>query len=155
MSFNCFPLLPFFSSTNLLSASMDLLFLDISYKRNNIPCGPSCLASFKVHQAFQVRPSCVVVGLLSLGQLFATPWTAAGQASLSFTISWSLLRFMSTESVTPSNHLILCHSRSFGFFLLFVPFLLLSTILLQGYSTSHLPIHQLMEIQAVSNIWLL
>ena len=37
------------------------------------------------------------------------PWTAANQASLSFTISWSLLRFMSTQSVMPSNHLILCH----------------------------------------------
>ena len=41
--------------------------------------------------------------------LFATPWTAAHQASLSFTVSWSLLRFMSIESVIPSNHLILCH----------------------------------------------
>ena len=38
-----------------------------------------------------------------------TPWTAALQASLSFTISWSLLKLMSIESVTPSNHLILCH----------------------------------------------
>ena len=37
-----------------------------------------------------------------------TPWTATHQASLSFTISWSLLRLMSTESVMPSNHLILC-----------------------------------------------
>ena len=42
-------------------------------------------------------------------QLFATPWTAACQASLSFTISQSLFKFMSTESVMPSNHLILCH----------------------------------------------
>ena len=40
---------------------------------------------------------------------FATPWTAAGQASLSFTISWSLLKFMSIESVMSSNRLILCH----------------------------------------------
>ena len=48
----------------------------------------------------------------SLGQvwLFATPWTAASQASLSFTISQSLLRFMSIESVMLSNHLILCCS---------------------------------------------
>ena len=36
-----------------------------------------------------------------------TPWTAARQASLSFTISWSLLKSMSVESVMPSNHLIL------------------------------------------------
>ena len=38
----------------------------------------------------------------------ATPWTEAHQASLSFTISWSLLRLMSIESVRLSNHLILC-----------------------------------------------
>ena len=50
----------------------------------------------------------VVVQALSCVQLFATPWTAAHQASLSFTISWSLLRLMSIESVMPSNHLILC-----------------------------------------------
>ena len=42
--------------------------------------------------------------------LFATPWTEACQASLSFTISWSLLKFMSIESVIPSLHLILCHT---------------------------------------------
>ena len=40
--------------------------------------------------------------------LFETPWTAARQASLSFTNSWSLLKLMSIESVVPSNHLILC-----------------------------------------------
>ena len=38
-----------------------------------------------------------------------TPWTAAHQASLSFTIFWGLLKFMFIESVMPSNHLILCH----------------------------------------------
>ena len=38
------------------------------------------------------------------------PWTAACQAFLSFTISWSLLKFMSIELMMPSNHLILCHS---------------------------------------------
>ena len=41
--------------------------------------------------------------------LFVTPWTAAGQASLSFTISQSLLKLMPIESVMPSNHLVLCH----------------------------------------------
>ena len=51
----------------------------------------------------------VVVQSLSHVQLFVTPWTAACQASLSFTISWSLLKLMSIESVMPSNHLILCH----------------------------------------------
>ena len=42
-------------------------------------------------------------------QPFATPWTAARQASLFSTISWSLLKLMSIESVMLSNHLILCH----------------------------------------------
>ena len=41
-------------------------------------------------------------------QLFATPWTAACQASVSITISWSLLKLMSVESIMPSNHLNLC-----------------------------------------------
>ena len=45
---------------------------------------------------------------LSCLQLFVTPWTAAHQASLSFTISLSLLKLMSIESMMPSNHLILC-----------------------------------------------
>ena len=47
-------------------------------------------------------------------RLFATPWTATHQASLSFTISWSLLKLMSIEPVMPPNHLILCY-------LLFLP----------------------------------
>ena len=45
---------------------------------------------------------------LSRVQLFVTPWTAARQASLSITNSWSLLKLMSIESVMPPNHLILC-----------------------------------------------
>ena len=49
-----------------------------------------------------------VVQLLSHVQLLAAPWTAACQASLSFTISWSLFKLMSIESVVPSNHLIPC-----------------------------------------------
>ena len=41
------------------------------------------------------------------------PWPAARQASLSFTISWSLLRLIAIESVMPSNRLVLCHSLLF------------------------------------------
>ena len=52
----------------------------------------------------------VVVQSLSHVQLFSSPWTAAHQASLSFTVSQSLLKLMSIESVMPSNHLILCLS---------------------------------------------
>ena len=50
----------------------------------------------------------VAVQSLSHVQLFMTPWTAALQASLSFSISQSLLKLMSIKSVMPSNHLILC-----------------------------------------------
>ena len=46
---------------------------------------------------------------LSCVQLFATQWTAAHQASLSFTISQSLRKLMTIESMMPSNRLILCH----------------------------------------------
>ena len=52
------------------------------------------------------------VQLLSHVWLFETPWTAARQASLSITNSWSLLKLMSIKSVMPSNHLILCHRFS-------------------------------------------
>ena len=55
------------------------------------------------------RPHNSSVQLLSRVRLFATPWTAACQASLSITNSRSLLKLMSIESVMPSNHLILCH----------------------------------------------
>ena len=58
------------------------------------------------------------VQLLSHVRLFATPWTAACQASLSITNSWSWPKLMSIESVMSSNHLILC-----------LPFLLLPSIL--------------------------
>ena len=51
------------------------------------------------------------VKLLSHVRLFASPWTAAHQASPSITNSQSLLKLMSIELVMPSNHLILCHPR--------------------------------------------
>ena len=51
----------------------------------------------------------ISVQSLSCVQLFVTPWTAARQASLSITNSWSLLKLMSIVSVKPFNNLILCH----------------------------------------------
>ena len=51
----------------------------------------------------------VVVQSLSHVQLFVTLWTAAHQASLSFTVSQSLLTLVSTESMLPPNHLTVCH----------------------------------------------
>ena len=50
-----------------------------------------------------------VYTLIAVVSLFVTPWTAAHQASLSFIISWGLLKTMSIESVMLSNHLIFCH----------------------------------------------
>ena len=58
---------------------------------------------------FQLNVKIVAVQLLSRVRPCVTPWTAARQASLSFTISRSLLKLMSIELVMPSNHLILCH----------------------------------------------
>ena len=57
---------------------------------------------------FNITKSLVVAQSLSHVRLLATPWTAARQASLCFTILQSLLKLMSLESVMPSNHLILC-----------------------------------------------
>jgi len=60
-------------------------------------------------------PNIVVVPSLSHVWLFVTPWTAECQASLSVTISWSLFKFMSLESVMLSNHLILPTYLDFKF----------------------------------------
>ena len=68
-----------------------------------------------LHSYATVPPTCIPffiqfssVQLLSYVRLFVTPWTAACQASLSITNSWSLLKFMSIELMKPYNHLILC-----------------------------------------------
>ena len=74
----------------------------------------------------------VVVESLSHVQLFATPWTAAHQASLSFTSSQSLLILISIESVMPSNHLILCHP------LLFLPSIFPSIRVFSNESALHI-----------------
>ena len=75
-----------------------------------IPAGQSTNAWWGMFRKFHF---CVWLGfavqLLSRVRLFATPWTAACQASLSITNSWSLLKPMSIESMMRSNHLILCH----------------------------------------------
>ena len=73
-----------------------ILFPAVSYES---PLPPS----------FPLPPLLSPVQSLSHVRLFATPWTAARQASLSITISQNLLKFTSIESVIPSNYLILCH----------------------------------------------
>ena len=64
---------------------------------------------------------------LSRVQLLATPWTAAHQASMSITNSWSLLKLMSIELVMPFSHLILCHP------LLLPPSVILNSPKFYGY----------------------
>ena len=78
----------------------------------------------------------LVVQLLSHVRLFVTPWTAELQASLSFTISQSLLKLMSIESVMPSNHLTLC------------PLLLPTSVFpsIRGFSNESV-LHKLVEFQ--------
>ena len=67
-----------------------------------------------VHSYFQCQAQdlehscCCCCSVTQSVWLFATPWTAAHQASLSVTISRSLLQFMSIESMMPTNHLVLC-----------------------------------------------
>ena len=70
----------------------------------------SCIPIGGILKVELLSQKVVVVVVQSLGsvRLFSTPWTAACQASLSFTVSWSLLKFMSLESVMLSNHLIPC-----------------------------------------------
>ena len=73
---------------------------------------PSCLWTSN-YEKYYMSLSCLIwVRFSSVAQSCPTlcnPWTAARQASLSITNSWSLLKLMSIESVMPSNHLILCH----------------------------------------------
>ena len=79
---------------------------------------------------------------LSLVQLFGTSWTAGCQASLSFTISWSLLKHRSIESVMPSsNRLIHCHS------LLLLPSIFPSIRVFSNESVLHIRLAKVLELQ--------
>ena len=92
-------------------------------------------------------PLVVVAQSLSCAWLFATPWTAAHQASLFFTVSKSLLKLMSTESVMPSNHFILCHLL-----------LLLTSIFpsMRVFSNASLRcLHQVAKVLSLSFSWLI
>ena len=81
-----------------------LSVIDTGPKASHLLFYPNTLSSiYSVSQSIRSL-SCV--------RLFATPWVAARQASLSVTNSQSLLKLMFIESVMPSNHLILCHPPS-------------------------------------------
>ena len=60
-------------------------------------------------EILKAKQEVAVIQLVSRAQLFVTPWIAACQASLAFTVSQSLLKLMSIESVIPFTHFILCH----------------------------------------------
>ena len=109
----------FFPPFSCLSASTWLVFERqeiIEIKSESISSVQQVLTgNFSIQMLSEVRCCCSFAQCV---QLFVAPWTAALQPSLSFTISWSLLELMSTESVMPSNPLILCwlfssHSQSF------------------------------------------
>jgi len=95
------------------------------------------------HKISQIRLSNSVssVQLLSCVRLFATPWTAASQDSLSVTNSWSLLKLMSIESVMPSNHLILCRP------LLLLPSIFPSIRVFSNESSSSYQVAKVLEFQ--------
>ena len=83
--------------------------LTINCPANSFASGHTVRLHFSASLAVKLEPSLqLVVQLLILVRLFVTPWTATGQASLSLTISWSLPKLMSIESVMRSKHLILC-----------------------------------------------
>ena len=96
--------------TWLLTAPFCLVLFWLS---NQTVCSEdSVLSSFQLYtpapRSRVQGPQLFVVQSLSRVQLLVTPWTAAHQASLSFTVSHSLLKLMSIELMMPSNHLILC-----------------------------------------------
>ena len=94
-----------------------------------------------------VAPISVVVQSLGHVWLFGTPWTAAHQASLSFTISWSLLKLVSIESVMPSNYLILFRP------LLFLPSIFPSMRVFSSEFSSH-QVAKVLELQHQSFQWI-
>ena len=106
---NCFRLLLFsLECLNLWSKLLPSPDNWVKFLQDNFPLTLS-LEPARIPTNFCLLRSLVVLQFPSCVRLFATPWTAAGQASLSFIISQSLLKLMSIESVIPSNQLILCH----------------------------------------------
>ena len=100
---------PRFSRGQLVASLVGSLPLPCATPPPNTPPHPPVFQSrSQISDKFICKYFIVVVQSQSPVQLFSTPWTAAGQASLSFTIYWSLLKLMSIELVMPLNHLILC-----------------------------------------------
>ena len=106
----------FFSLGNLslIHIYLTLTFVSIScFSSSSFSCHFGRIVKFVLTHRSVLKSElpCTLLSLFSCSVvfwLFATLWTTASQASLSFTISWSLLKLTSIESVMPSNHLILC-----------------------------------------------
>ena len=114
-----FPDFPKYSKKNLLSSkSVTSIKWQLVWMSKRI-----CEEFSKLFTVINLEKQCKIsllllnsfssVQSLSHVPLFATPWTAACQASLSITNFWSWLKLMSTDSVMPSNHLLLCHPLLF------------------------------------------
>ena len=103
----------------LLQAPQEMLFLPDKLRTTDTHhASPDSLSMCLCHKAFFLVPTFVVaVQLLSHVRLFVTPWTAACQTFLSFTMSRNVLKLISIESIMPSNHLTLCRP------LLLLPFI--------------------------------
>ena len=100
----------------------------------------SVIVNFLLCLIYKLNFIISLVQSLSPVQLFATPWIAARQASLSIINSWSSLRLMSIESVMPSSHLILCRP------LLLLPPIPPSIRFFSNESTSH-EVAKVLELQ--------
>ena len=112
-----------------------------------------CIFKVGIFESPVLNPHClslyllafvVVVQSLSCVQLFVTPWTAAHQASLSFTISQSLLKIMSIELVMLFNHLILCRLH------LLLPSIFPSISVFSSELALHIRWPKLLELQSAS-----
>ena len=99
--------------TELLTPECNILCFEVLFLVNYFLSVVALLYFFLVFDVlflyWSIWSKELVVQSLSHVQIFATPWTAAFQASLSLTVSWSLLQLMSMESVMPFNHLIFSH----------------------------------------------
>ena len=96
---------PFFISISVFASNIYFLFFSFLFPSlHMLPIYSCMLSTLSI-----IAPSIFIilaVQFLSHVRVFATPWTAANQASLSFIISWNLLKLMSIESAIPSNHLV-------------------------------------------------
>ena len=110
----CVPMLKFMSielvmlSSHLFLCHPLLLLPSIFFRISVLWIHFLKIRNISVNLLQGVTESVQSVQSLTHVRLFVTPWTAARQASLSITKSWSLLKLMSIESVMPSSHLILC-----------------------------------------------